>query len=69
VTPAGNCKGNGQDRPRCQQPTVLPTTVTPPGGLAFTGADNPVPWALAALVLLVTGLYLVRRSYVRGERG
>jgi len=36
------------------QPTVAPTTVTP-GGTAFTGAENVVPLAAIALMLMTGG--------------
>jgi hypothetical protein len=34
---------------------VLPTTVTPPGGTAFTGAESVVPLGAVALILMSTG--------------
>lgn len=50
-------------------PTVGPTTitsVTPPGGLAFTGAAGWQLAALGSLVLLVIGLGFLRAGYKRG---
>ncbi len=48
---------------------VLATTVTPPGGLAFTGAAWVIPLAGLALLLVVVGasiLYFTRRRRDRG---
>jgi len=45
-----------------------PPTTSPPGGVAFTGAAGVVPWAVFALLLLLSGswiLFLTRRR--RGQ--
>jgi hypothetical protein len=34
---------------------VAPTTTTPPGGTAFTGAEDVVPLGALALMLMSTG--------------
>jgi len=41
---------------------VLPTTVTPPGGTAFTGAEGVVPLGAIALFLMSAGSGLLWMS-------
>jgi len=42
--------------------SVLPTTVTPPGGTAFTGAEGVVPLGAIALFLMSVGSGLLWMS-------
>ncbi len=53
-----------QDTDKATVAVVLATTVTPPGGLAFTGAGGVIPLTGLALLLLLIGsaiLYVTRR--------
>jgi hypothetical protein len=50
--PPAPCEGHGQDRPKCQPPTV-----TPPRELAYTGpGDKPVGLVILAGVAVLAGL-------------
>ena len=58
------CRGNGVDRPKCQLP-VPEKSVPGRPTLAFTGSNAAGLLSLAALFMLVLGLWLIRAGKKR----